>query len=58
MSKNEINVFIEEMEEIGDVWAREDVERVYGNSSLKEALNTRRSELNQFFNVVGMAINS
>ncbi|WP_268890089.1 hypothetical protein [Mogibacterium kristiansenii] len=37
-----MNLFIEEMEEIGDVWEPEDVERVYGVSSLEEALEDRK----------------
>ena len=42
MKKSEVNSFIEEMEEIGDVWEPEDVERVYGVSSLEEALEDRK----------------
>ena len=39
MTKAEIETFIERMEEIGDVWEEADVERVYGNQSLEDALN-------------------
>lgn len=57
MKKDEINEFIEEMEEIGDVWEPEDVERVYGDTSLEEALGERRSELGSFFNIIGNILN-
>ena len=41
MTLNESNIFIEEMEEIGDIWTQEQVMRVYEHQSLKEALNER-----------------
>lgn len=57
MKKGEVNSFIEEMEEIGDVWEPEDVERVYGNSSLAEALEDRKTSLGKLFDIVGTVIN-
>ncbi len=44
MTKTEVAEFIERMEEIGDVWEEDDVERVYGDRSLQEALNNRMGD--------------
>lgn len=57
MKKSEINQFIEEMEEIGDVWEPEDVERVYGNDTLKDALDSRKADLGTFFDIIGKVLN-
>ena len=57
MTKMEINEFIERMEEIGDVWEPEDVERVYGDGSLMDALSDRMSDMQQFANIIDMVIN-
>lgn len=48
MTKAEIETFIERMEEIGDVWEEADVERVYGNQSLEDALNDRMGDMMAF----------
>ena len=58
MKKKDINAFIEEMEEIGDVWTPEQVEDVYGDSSLEEALADRKSSMGMFFDIIGKVINS
>ena len=47
MTNTEINEFIERMEEIGDIWEPEDVQRVYGDGTLEEALQDRMSLMNQ-----------
>ncbi|MFR8975684.1 MAG: hypothetical protein ACLVG9_06760 [Eubacteriales bacterium] len=57
MKKSDINKFIEEMEEIGDDWEADDVERVYGKSSLDEALNDRKASLGTFFDIIGTVLN-
>ena len=57
MKKNEISLFIEEIEEIGDMWNPEDVERVYGDCSLEEAIEDRKSSLGKFFDIIGTVIN-
>jgi len=57
MNKTEINTFIEEMEAIGDEWTPEQVEDVYGDSTLEEALSDRKSALNTFFGIIGKVIN-
>ena len=51
-------MFIEEMEAIGDDWTPEQVEDVYGDSTLEEALADRKSALGTFFNIIGKVINS
>lgn len=58
MSKNEIEIFIEEMEMLGDVWEPADVERVYGDKSLDEALTERKSMLGDFGNIINMILNN
>ena len=45
MNKQEINEFIEKMEEVGDVWTEEQVNDVYGDSSFEDALADRQSSL-------------
>ena len=57
MTKEEINIFIEEMEQIGDVWELEQVEEVYGECGLEEALVDRKSLLSMFFENVEKVIN-
>lgn len=58
MKKKDINAFIEEMEEIGDVWTPKEVEDVYGDSSLEDALADRKSSMGMFFDIIGKVINS
>ena len=57
MNKQEISIFIEEMEEIGDKWIPEEVENVYGRQTLHEALADRKAQLDIFFDIVGKFIN-
>lgn len=57
MNKSEINQFIEEMEEIGDEWTPEEVESVYGEKSLEEAINDRKGSVGIFFDIIGKVIN-
>lgn len=57
MKKTEIQEFIEEMESIGDKWDKEDVERVYGDMLLEEALADRKSTLGSFFDSIGKVLN-
>lgn len=58
MKKRDIATFIEEMEEIGDQWTPEQVEDVYGDSTLEEALADRKASLNCFFDAIGKVLNS
>lgn len=52
MTAYEKHEFIEQMEEIGDKWEPEDVERVYGNCSLEEALSDRKRNIGMLFNII------
>ena len=45
MTTEEINTFIEIMEEFGDVWTVERVKDVYGDKFLEEAINDRKAIL-------------
>ena len=56
MKKKDVAVFIEEMEEIGDVWTPEQVEDVYGDSTLEEALADRKASIRSFFDIIGKVI--
>ena len=57
MTKQEIREFIEIMEEIGDVWTEDQVEDVYGNMSLEEAVRDRKASLGTFFDIIDKVIN-
>ena len=57
MKKKDVTTFIEEMKAIGDEWTPEQVENVYGNSTLDEALADRKSSLGAFFDIIGKVIN-
>ncbi len=57
MKNKEIATFIEEMGSIGDEWTPEQVEDVYGDSSLDEALTDRKKSLGIFFDIIGKVIN-
>ena len=57
MTKAEINTFIEEMEMIGDHWTPEQVEDVYGDSTLEEALADRKYAVDTLFGIIGKVIN-
>lgn len=45
MNSTEINTFIEEMEQIGDAWTREQVKDVYGDYTLEDALADRKASV-------------
>ena len=57
MTTEEINTFIETMEEFGDVWTIECVKDVYGDKSLEEAINDRKAILAQFGSIIGTLLN-
>ena len=57
MKKQDIAIFIEEMEEVGDNWTSEEVEDVYGDCTLDEALADRKSSIGTFFDIIGKVIN-
>ena len=56
MNKQEINEFIEKMEEVGDVWTEEQVNDVYGDSSFEEALADRQSSLDHMSDIISKVI--
>ncbi len=57
MNKLEINEFMEQMEEIGDVWTVDQVKDVYGDYSLEDALSERRIQVGMLFENIGRLIN-
>ena len=50
MNKQDVAEFIEEMEALGDIWTPAQVEDVYGDSTLDEALADRKSSLGKVIN--------
>ena len=56
MNKQEINEFIEKMEEVGDVWTEEQVNDVYGDSSFEDALADRQSSLDHMSDIISKVI--
>lgn len=58
MKRSEIAEFIESMEEIGDNWTEEQVEDVYGDMSLKEALAGRKASVGRMIDIIGKIINN
>ena len=57
MDKRDIEEFIEEMNGIGDVWQAEDVERVYGEYTLAEALADRKASIGIFGDIISKVLN-
>ena len=57
MKRSEIAEFIESMEEIGDNWTEEQVEYVYVDMSLKEALADRKASVGRMIDIIGKIIN-
>ena len=49
MTRDEAEMFIDEMECIGDVWDIDQVLEVYGDKSFEEAVSLRSAELAMFF---------
>ena len=56
MKRSEIAEFIESMEKIGDSWTEEQVEDVYGDMSLKEALADRKVSVGRMIDIIGKII--
>lgn len=57
MTTEEINTFIETMEELGDPWTVDQVEDVYGDKSLEEAITDRKAANAMFDSIIGTVIN-
>ena len=58
MTSKEINQFINLMNENGDKWSPEDVERAYGESSLNDAIQDRVNDLNWFSGIIDKVMNN
>ena len=58
MNKQDIQTFIEEMESIGDIWTDSEVEDVYGDSTLQDALADRKASLGMFFDNIRKIIHN
>lgn len=56
MSKSEAEIFIDEMELIGDVWTVEQVMDVYGDVTLEMALKDRKSSVGTFMDIISAVI--
>lgn len=57
MDDKDIGIFIERMEEVGEIWDKEDVRRVYGDVSLEEALQDRQNDIIWFADIISKEIN-
>ena len=58
MTDAEIRTFIEDMEELNDIWEFDRVKEFYGDDTLEEALALRRSELNIMGNIYATLLNA
>ena len=56
MTKSEAEIFIDEMESIGDIWTVEQVMDVYGNDTLEKALEDRKASVGTFMDIISAAI--
>ena len=54
MRKKDIRIFIEAMEKIGDNWTEEQVEEIYGDKSLEEALEDRKANVGSLMESIGV----
>ena len=52
MTEHDVNEFIRQMGLIGDVWEAEDVECVYGNYRLEDAVRERTAAVERFAAVI------
>lgn len=57
MKKRDIRTFIEEMEQIGDIWTPEQVEDVYGDTTVEEAIENRKEDIGTFFDIIETVLN-
>lgn len=58
MKKEDIDAFIKIMKEIREDWTPEQVEKAYGNLTLKEALDKRMSKTQTFWGFVEEVVKS
>lgn len=57
MKKSDVLTFIETMEEHGDIWTEEQVQDVYGDDSLEEALKDRMQSVSIMGDILGKYLN-
>lgn len=57
MTKVEIDTFIETMGELNDPWTQEQVQEVYGDLTLEEALADRKSSVSKLADIIGKTLN-
>ena len=57
MTNTEISIFIDRMEEVGDIWEEKDVKRVYGDWSLEDALQDRMGDMFTFSSIIDTILN-
>ncbi|MCD8018755.1 MAG: MerR family transcriptional regulator [Clostridiales bacterium] len=57
MTSEEIKIFIETQEKVGDVWTQEQVMDVYGEESLQEALQDRQRSISVFSDIIEDVLN-
>ena len=56
MTKSEAEIFIDDMESIGDVWTVEQVMDVYGNDTLEKALEERKVSVGTVMDIISNII--
>ena len=56
MKKSEAEIFVDEMESMGDVWTEEQVLDLYGNNTLEEALEERKASMEIFIDIISAVI--
>ena len=57
MTTEEINTFIETMEEFGDPWTVDQVKDVYGDKSLEDAKTDRKATISMFDLIIATVMN-
>ena len=57
MKKSDMLTFIETMEEHGDIWTEEQVQDIYGDDSLEEALKDRMQSISIMGDILGKYFN-
>lgn len=56
MTKSEAEIFIDEMESMGDIWTVEQVMDAYGTDTLEEALEDRKASVGTFMDIMSAVI--
>lgn len=56
MTDNDIEIFIEEMDNMGDHWEKDDVKNIYSDKSLDEALEERKTSIAMLDDIIGQLL--